>query len=81
MDWSIEIERADNGYTANWWDDNDEGEELIKHQAVFEEEETETGELDCMVKLLNFVSEHFGFHGSKHDKYRLKIEVMKNEDD
>lgn len=78
MNWLIEIERADNGYVASWWD---EGEELIKRQEVFEEENTETGELDCMVKLLYFVKDHFGFHGSKHDKYRLKIEVEARDDD
>ena len=42
---------------------------------MFEERDDEKGELDCMVNLLNFVKEYFGHYGSKHDHYRLLMEI------
>ena len=75
MDWNLKIIKAENGYIAEYWDEGDDGE-ILQHQQVFEEQDDEKGELDCMVNLLNFVKEHFGHYGSKHDHYRLLMEIV-----
>jgi hypothetical protein len=71
----IEIERVDNGYTCQWWENNEEGEELVKHQQVFEEINKEHGEIECFQQLLWFITEHFGMVGSKHDTRRISIAI------
>ena len=74
MDLTLTITKVDNGYIAEHWDEGDD-DEIIQHQQVFEEQDDEKGELDCMVNLLHFVKEHFGCYGSKHDHYRLLMEI------
>lgn len=74
--WDLRITKGDNGFRCNWLEDVDDGGILIR-ESVFEEEERDTGELDCMVRLLYFVAEHFGVIYSKHNKHNL---VIKRED-
>lgn len=74
MNWQIELERVQNGYTARWWEDADD-DNLVKEQRVFEEQDTPKGELDAFVALVWFLAEHFGVYGSKHDEFRLRCEV------
>ena len=76
MNWTLEITKAENGYIAEYWDDGEEDGESIRHQILFEEQDDEKGELDCMGNLLYFVKEHFGIYSSKHDRYLLNIEIM-----
>jgi hypothetical protein len=45
-------------------------------EMVFEEPESETGELEAMKKLLWFTMEHFGLYYSKHNKQNLVVEIM-----
>jgi hypothetical protein len=68
---NLEVERTDNGFLAKWWED--EAPEPVKHIMVFEETDTEDGEVECFARLLWYVTEHFGMVGSKHDKYRIRI--------
>ena len=75
MDGNLVIDEAENGYIAEYWDEEDDGR-MVKHQTVFEEQDDEKGGLDCMVNLLYFVKEHFGIYSSKHDRYLLNIEIM-----
>ena len=75
MDWNLVIDKADNGYTAEYLDEEEDGR-MVKHQSVFEMTDDEKGELNCMVNLLYFIKEHFGIYGSKHDRYLLNIEIM-----
>ena len=72
MDWSIEITRVDNGYTVGWYESGDD-DEMLEHHVVFEETDEKHGDIACMVKLLWFVTEHFGMTGSKHDEKRIGI--------
>lgn len=78
-DFEIKIERTKNGYVVEWWEENDEGDQE-KDLFAFEEEDDETGELDCLCRMLWFVAEHFGQYRSKHNRYNLNIEVVKNAD-
>jgi hypothetical protein len=81
MKWALDIEKADNGYICSWWDEVDETEDgLYKKSVVFEEDEIETGELDCVVNLLYFVKEHFGSYHSKHNRYNIEIKVVKKKE-
>jgi hypothetical protein len=77
MQWSLEIEKVENGYFTKWWE-MDEPEQ-IKHQMVFEETDTEDGEVECFARLLWYITEHFGMVGSKHDKYRIRITTDNSE--
>ena len=65
----IQIEKVNNGYVCRYY------EEDVANKMVFEDDESETGELDCMVKLLYFVKEYFGIYNSKHNKHNIIIEV------
>jgi len=67
--WSIDIKRVEGGYIL----DRFEGEDLI--QSVVGEPDTDTGSLEAMRDVLNLIVEYFGMTGSKHAKYRLKIEI------
>ena len=75
MDWNLDIIKAENGYIVEYLDFGEDGE-TSQHQTVFEEQDNEKGELDCMVDLLYFVKEHFGIYGSKHDRYRINIDII-----
>jgi hypothetical protein len=75
MNWDIEIEKVSNGYVCKWWADGAD-DEMIKNQLVFEEQDGERGELDAFVSLVHFLAEHFSVSGSKHDKYRLRCDVI-----
>ena len=90
MDWNLDITKVGNGYVATWLEDGEEytgvlgwicrllgvrSWRVLKMREVFEEPDDEKGELDCMVNLLNFIKEHFGCYGSKHDHYRLLMEI------
>jgi hypothetical protein len=71
---NLEIITTDNGYFVEWWEN--EEPEPIKHMMAFEETDTEDGEVECFARLLWYITEHFGMVGSKHDKYRIRIETV-----
>jgi hypothetical protein len=73
MNEELNIEQVSNGYICRWWEDNNEYEELVKQQMVFEEDGTEHGNIECFRSLLYFITEHFGMLGSKHDARRIRI--------
>jgi hypothetical protein len=75
--WEIKVRKAENGFVTEWWDELSDGE-FRQFERVFEEPETELGELECMVNMLHFVKEYFGEYDSKHNKYNIKIEVSEN---
>lgn len=67
----LEIIKADNGYIAEYWEEIES--EQVKTQVVFEEAETEHGNVECFARLLWYVTEHFAMTGSKHDARRIRI--------
>ncbi len=79
--WDIRITKCENGYRVNWLEEiGERGDtELLVREIVFEEPDTETGELESTEDLLWFVSEHFGVTFSKHNKHNLLIEIVENE--
>lgn len=80
MDWSLNINKAGNGYICEWWFDDDEGCQ-DKKQWVIEEQDTEYGELEAMRDLLYLVMQHFGINYSKHNKRNICIEIKETEDE
>lgn len=80
MNWTLEIEKIDNGYIAGWWEENTE-DDLVKHQMVFEEINSEYGEIECFQNLLYFITDHFGMIGSKHDARRIRITTGGEDED
>ena len=76
QEWRIIIRACDNGFIVEWREGAGDGT-LIPHSMVFEEEDSETGGLDAMCELLQFIKEHFGVYWSKHNKHNLEIEVRK----
>ena len=79
MVWRLLVQKADNGFFCEWYEENDDKETDCKN-VVFEESDKETGEFACMANLLYFVKEHFGIYYSKHNKYNLEIKVVKNKE-
>lgn len=73
--WDLRVVKTVNGYRATWLEEIDD--ELVVMEMVFEEPDTETGELEVMANLLWFVSEHLGVTFSKHNKENLVIEIEK----
>jgi len=73
-DWQITIKKVENGYICEYPEQLDDDTEVIKMQ-VFEEEDTENGELEATKNMLCFVKEHFGISYSKHDKVNLDIKL------
>ena len=80
MNWAIDIEKVSNGYVVTEWTENEEGKPVMEPQTVFEEPDTETGELEAMQNLLWFIKETFGVMHSKHNKRNLVVEIQENED-
>ena len=72
----LTIERCDNGYSVFFYDEEQARERMV----IFEEPDTEIGELLAMHKLLWFVKEHFGVFHSKHNKQNLVIEIQGKDD-
>lgn len=80
--WDLRIIKGDNGFRCNWLEDLDEGGDDARIcETVFEEEESEHGEIEAFARLLWFVTEHFGMVGSKHDEKRIRIEIDNGEAD
>ncbi|MBE3145145.1 MAG: hypothetical protein IMZ61_14690 [Planctomycetes bacterium] len=71
--WDLRITKGDNGFRCNWLEDYDDMPGSRVFEAVFEEGESEHGEIECFQRLLYFVTEHFGMVGSKHDARRIRI--------
>jgi hypothetical protein len=72
--WDARIERVDNGYIVylcpSSSPDND-GPDVY----VFEEEDSEHGELEALASAFRNIQDHFGKGGSKHDAKRLWVKV------
>jgi len=77
--WECEIAKVDNGYVLKYWEETES--QNIRHRIVFEEQDTETGELEVMKNLLRAVTEHFGIIYSKHNKNNLEIRITGMEED
>jgi hypothetical protein len=79
MKWAIAVERVTNGYICRWYDEDEEGKPFVVSE-VFEEIDTEKGELYATLAMLYRVKEHFGVHFSKHNKFNLDISIKKNKE-
>jgi hypothetical protein len=64
------IKRVENGYISSF-----EDEQLGEVFDVFEECETEWGDIECFQRLLWHVAEYYGMIGSKHDTRRIRITI------
>lgn len=67
----LSIERVSNGFIMKYWEDVED--EPTLQQVVFEEQETQHGEVENFKHLLYSITEYFGLTGSKHDERRIKI--------
>lgn len=80
--WDLRIYKGENGYRCNWLEDLDEGGDDARiMETVFEEEESEHGEIEAFQRLLYFITEHFGMVGSKHDARRIRITTGGEDED
>lgn len=77
---SIEIYGVANGYVVAQGHVDDDGNEL-DYLTVSEivDGPDELGELKAMRSVLYEVIEYFDCFGSKHDKYRLHVEIINQE--
>jgi len=79
MDWQININKAENGYICEWYEELEDGH-LTKKQYVLEEEmDDEHCDLQTMRDLLYFIKEYFAIYHSKHNKFNLYVEVKEEE--
>ena len=70
------IKYANNGFIVEW-EEEVEKDYKIKKREVFEEDNSEDGELKVMKKMLWFVKDHFGVTWSKHNEINLDIKLEK----
>jgi len=72
MNWELRITKMSNGYILKEIVDGEEDKE-----GVIQERNTPSnkGELEAMKELLCLVKDTFGVFNSKHDMYRLDVEV------
>jgi hypothetical protein len=82
MTQKIIVVKADNGYICRWKEESEnEAGYIMDKQIVFEmsDKEERLSELECLQKLFNFLTEHFGIY---HDKYssNLKIDIESKEE-
>jgi hypothetical protein len=77
MYFDIFVKRAVNGYVVSFWEKEDGVD--VESEFAFEESETEHGEIECFQRLLYYITDHFGFTGSKHDKRRIRITTDNDE--
>ena len=78
-DYALRIDKIVNGYIVEFWEGDDDYP--IKQQVVFEEQDTEKGEIECMKDLLLYIKEYFGVYYQKHSKHNLAIMIEGLEDE
>lgn len=76
----VEIERVENGYLITFNEDD-----LVRKEVIEISEKEYTGDdskanCEAFQTLCWSLSEILGFYNSKHNQYRLNIEVEKQED-
>lgn len=79
-DYKLTIEKVVNGYIVTHPDELEDGVE-VEYRDVIEDRDTDDGELEAGLDLLYFVMEYFGLIGSKHDKKRLRAEIVERDND
>ena len=80
LPWACEITKGLNGYNLIFTEVLDDGT-IRNNLQVFEEPDTETGDLKAMQGLLYAVIEYFGVYSSKHNEYNLVVEIRKENED
>jgi len=73
----IEIKRVENGFIATRRENN--GEEDIVKAEVFEFGDEDVSELKAFRRLSCYLMEHLWIPDSKHNEYRLSINIKKND--
>ena len=71
----ILIIKANNGYICKWKEESEnEAGYIMDKQIVFEmsDKEERLSELECLQKLFNFLTEHFGIF---HNKYSSNLNI------
>lgn len=72
MNWTIEVTKVDNGFYYR-----DRESDIC---GVFEESPDDAfGEQEAFASMARQLAESFGIYGSKHDKKRLLIEVVEQQ--
>jgi len=72
MNWELRITKMSNGYVLKEIVDREENKEgVIQEQNTHDNK----GEMEAMKELLCLVKDTFGVFNSKHDMYRLDVEV------
>jgi hypothetical protein len=78
---TYQIEVADNGWIVEWWEENNEGEN-VQHQIVFQlpDDEDINADPDKLIEFLYFVKERIcGYVYSKHKTRNVMIRMEANE--
>lgn len=75
MPWDLNIRRIANGYIVSWNEEIDEFGNCMPQEEVIQDDEQD--DLKSHEEALWRVMEYFNMCGSKHDKERLKIERIK----
>ncbi len=71
MSWKLEIDRAHNGYVVSYETESEDNSGPFIATEVIQDDEKD--ELRSHEELLWFITEFFGFIGSKHDDERLRV--------
>ena len=75
--WELTITKGQNGYKLSWKEEIDGGAYHAREEYIQEDESAEESEADAKAAhdLLYKVIEHFSLYGSKHNKYRIAVNI------
>lgn len=80
MTWDLNIRKVDNGYVLSCEEQQRENYYVTK-ESVFEldefEEEYSKKNRESVANMVRHIIDYFDEQGSKHDDYRLRVEVIK----
>ena len=76
--WDLRITKCENGFRVNHIEEIDDDRYRVS-ETVFEEPETENGEMVAMQNLLYHIKEHFAVYYSKHNKANIIINIEDTE--
>lgn len=77
MNWSVTVEKIDNGYEVRWFEEGEtENDKVRHHTIVFEsDEDVKYGDAKSFAKMAWHLLSYFGNYGSRYDKERVRIKL------
>ena len=79
MTWKLELSKVSNGYVVKYDDTDDDDGSTKTTEVVYELDKGVKEDCVKIQEMLYFLLDYFGDGGSKHDEYRIRINVIDKE--